>query len=52
MPRADWNLVANTEFPIPVSIEEQISIGNIFKLLNNSITLHQRKYSLNFHITR
>ena len=43
MPRADWNLVANTEFPIPVSIEEQISIGNIFKLLNNSITLHQRK---------
>ena len=52
MPRADWNLVANTEFPVPVSIEEQISIGNIFKLLNNSITLHQRKYSLNFHITR
>ena len=43
MPRADWNLVANTEFPIPVSIEEQISIGNIFKLLNDSITLHQRK---------
>ena len=43
MPRADWNLVANAEFPIPVSIEEQISIGNIFKLLNNSITLHQRK---------
>ena len=43
MPRADWNLVANTEFPVPVSIEEQISIGNIFKLLNNSITLHQRK---------
>ena len=43
MPRADWNLVANTEFPIPVSIEEQISIGNIFELLNNSITLHQRK---------
>ena len=43
MPRADWNLVANTEFLIPVSIEEQISIGKIFKLLNDSITLHQRK---------
>ena len=43
MPRADWNLVANTEFPIPTSIEEQISIGKIFKLLNDSITLHQRK---------
>ena len=43
MPRADWNLVANTEFLIPASIEEQISIGKIFKLLNDSITLHQRK---------
>jgi len=30
-------------FWIPVSIEEQIKIGNFFKQLDNTITLHQRE---------
>ena len=43
MPRADWNLVSNTEFAIPVSQEEQEKIGGYFEDLDNLITLHQRK---------
>lgn len=42
MPRADWKLVASTNFFIP-SIEEQKKIGNYFQDLDNLITLHQRK---------
>ena len=43
MPRADWNLVSETEFSIPVSIEEQELIGRYFEGVDNLITLHQRK---------
>lgn len=42
MPRADWKLVASTNFFVP-SIEEQKKIGNYFQDLDNLITLHQRK---------
>ena len=43
MPRADWNLVSNTEFAVPVSQEEQEKIGEYFSFLDHLITLHQRK---------
>ena len=43
MPRADWNLVSNTEFSIPTSYDEQKKIGEYFESLDNLITLHQRK---------
>ena len=43
MPRADWNLVSNSEFTLPLSTEEQEAIGQIFLKLDNLITLHQRK---------
>ena len=43
MPRADWNLVSNTEFAIPSSQKEQEKIGVYFLNLDSLITLHQRK---------
>ena len=43
MPRADWNLVSNTEFIIPSSLDEQRQIAGTFDDLDNLITLHQRK---------
>ncbi len=43
MPRADWNLVSNTEFAIPTSHDEQEKIGEYFSNLDNLITLHQRQ---------
>ena len=43
MPRADWNLVSNTDFKIPSDLEEQRKIGKYFQSLDNLITLHQRK---------
>ena len=43
MPRADWNLVSNTEFAIPTSQVEQTKIGGYFFTLDHLITLHQRK---------
>ena len=43
MPRADWNLVSNTEFIIPSSLDEQSQIAEIFDNLDKLITLHQRK---------
>lgn len=46
MPRADWNLVSNTEFLIPTSEEEQSKIAKIFADLDTLITLHQRKLEL------
>ena len=44
MPRADWNLVSNTDFIIPSSVDEQRQIAETFDDLDNLITLHQRKY--------
>lgn len=43
MPRADWNLISNSEFAIPISLEEQKKIGAYFSTLDHLITLHQRK---------
>ena len=43
MPRADWNLISNSEFMVPFSREEQSKIGGYFNNLDNLITLHQRK---------
>ena len=43
MPRADWNLVSNSEFSVPVSGDEQSKIGGYFSSLDTLITLHQRK---------
>ena len=43
MPRADWNLLSNTEFMVPAEIEEERKIGQYFSDLDNLITLHHRK---------
>lgn len=43
MPRADWNLISNTEFFVPISMEEQSQIAQAFTDLDSLITLHQRK---------
>ena len=43
MPRADWNLVSNTEFILPSSVDEQRQIAETFDNLDTLITLHQRK---------
>ena len=43
MPRADWNLVSNTEFMIPSDSSEQEKIGLYFKKIDHLITLHQSK---------
>ena len=43
MPRADWKLVSNTMFYVPILITEQVKIGRCFLVLDNLITLHQRK---------
>jgi len=46
MPRADWNLLSNTEFMVPAEIEEERKIGQYFSELDHLITLHQRDYKL------
>ena len=43
MPRADWNLVSNTEFIIPSSLDEQRQVAETFDDLDDLITLHQRE---------
>ena len=43
MPRADWNLIANSDFYLPISIYEQKQIGSLFSKLDHLITLHQSK---------
>lgn len=43
MPRADWNLISNSEFVVPLSKEEQSKIGVYFDSLDHLITLHHRK---------
>lgn len=45
MPRADWNLVSNTEFAIPSLVDEQRKIAKTFDDLDHLITLHQREYA-------
>ncbi len=46
MPRADWNLISNSDFMVPFSKEEQCKIGGYFDSLDNLITLHQRQHKL------
>ncbi len=46
MPRADWNLVSNTEFTIPSSLDEQRQVAETFDDLDNLITLHQREHTI------
>lgn len=41
MPRADWKLVSNSLFCIPVNIEEQAKIGQLFKHTDTLINQHQ-----------
>lgn len=43
MPRADWNLLSNTEFMVPAEIEEERKIGQYFSELDHLITLHQKE---------
>ena len=43
MPRADWNLVSNTDFVVPSSLEEQRQIAEAFDAIDDLITLHQRE---------
>ena len=45
MPRADWNLISNSEFMVPFSKEEQSKIGIYFDSLDHLITLHQREFA-------
>lgn len=39
MPRADWNLVSNSVFSVPPSIEEQRQIASFFRSLDKKILL-------------
>ena len=43
MPRADWKLVSNTYFDMPLTLLEQEKIAYYFSALDHLITLHQRK---------
>mgnify|MGYP005767293511 CR=1 FL=1 len=43
MPRADWNLVSQSEFIVPTSLKEQCRIAEVFEGLDHLITLHQWK---------
>ena len=46
MPRSDWKVVSQTNFLVPSNKDEQQKIGSFFKHLDDTITLHQRKYDL------
>ena len=53
MPRADWKLISETEFEIPVSLEEQKAVGNYFERVDSLISLHHRQcLTLAFHRIR
>ena len=43
MPRADWKLVSNTYFDMPLTLLEQEKIAYYFSTLDHLITLHQRE---------
>ena len=46
MPRADWNLVSNSKFAIPPSLEEQRRIGSFFRKMDKQISLQTQKVEL------
>ena len=43
MPRADWNLVSNSYFLIPSSIEEQCRISSFFRTLDKKISIQSHQ---------
>lgn len=45
MPRSDWNKVSNSSFFIPTTNEQEL-IGKLFKLIDYTLTLHQRKFDI------
>lgn len=45
MPRSDWNKVSNSSFFIPTTNEQEL-IGQLFKLIDYTLTLHQRKLDI------
>lgn len=45
MPRSDWNKVSNSSFFIPTTNEQEL-IGQLFKLIDYTLTLHQRKFDI------
>ena len=45
MPRSDWNLVSKASFWVPIQ-QEQNKIGKIFQLIDNLVSLQQRKLKL------
>ena len=49
MPRADLNLISNSQFVVPFSKEEQSKIGGYFDNIDHLITLHRRAH---FHRRR
>ena len=50
MPRADWNLISNSEFMVPFSKEEQSKIGRYFDSFDDLITLHHRKHKRDYNL--
>ena len=46
MPRADWNLISQSFFAVPVDHAEQTAIAKSLAELDKLITLHQRKLEL------
>ena len=45
MPRSDWNLVSKASFWVPIQ-QEQNKIGKIFQLIDNLVSLQQRKVKM------
>ena len=45
MPRSDWNLVSKASFWVPIQ-QEQNKIGKIFQLIDNLVSLQQRKLKM------
>ena len=46
MPRADWNLISNTEFFVPISMEEQSKIAQAFTNLDFLMVLQQMRSAM------
>ena len=52
VPSLSKSTIDGIQVNIPKDKKEQDTISMLFDRINNLITLHQRKYFLNFHITR
>lgn len=51
MPRSDWNLVSKASFWVPIQ-QEQNKIGKIFQLIDNLVSLQQRKLDILIKLNR